>query len=115
MTMLTAIMVMLSIMLVLVMIPRIYGNWLQFRAYTEQGDTDQLAALQLLHNEWVLRHLALAVIALGFVAAITYIPELAEYSQTAVAMAAYSAISFVLAFVESLLAQKISSVTAPVR
>lgn len=112
MTMLTTMMVTLSVVLVLIMIPRIYGNWLQFREYTEEGDMDKLAGLQSLHNEWVIRHLSMALLALGFVAAIKYIPELASYSQTAAATAVYSVISFVFAFVESLLAQKISGYTA---
>lgn len=112
MTMLTTMMVTLSVILVLIMIPRVYGNWLQLREYIEEGDMDKLAGLQSLHNEWVIRHLSMALIALGFVAAIKYIPELANYSQTAEATAVYSLISFVFAFVESLLAQKISGYMA---
>ena len=108
MTMLTSMMVILSVILVLIMAPRIYGSWLQFREYAEDGDLDRLIGLQVLHNEWVIRHLSMALLALGFVAAMKYLPELAEYSQTAAATAVYSIISFTFAFVESLMAQKIS-------
>ena len=101
-------MVILSVILVLIMAPRIYGSWLQFREYAEDGDLDRLIGLQVLHNEWVIRHLSMALLALGFVAAMKYLPELAEYSQTAAATAVYSIISFTFAFVESLMAQKIS-------
>ena len=109
MAMLTSIMVVLSVFLVLVMVPRIYGNWLQFKEYAEEGDLDKLMSLQARHNEWVIRHLCMALLALGFVTAIKYLPELETYSQTAAATAVYSVISFTLAFAESLLAQKISA------
>jgi len=108
MTMLTSIMMLLSVILVMVMVPRIYGNWLQFKEYAELMDLDGLSELQTMHNGWVIRHMCLALIALGFVVAIKYLPGLESYSQTAAATAAYSAISFTFAFIESLLAQKIS-------
>lgn len=108
MTMLTSMMVMLTVTLVLVMVSRIYGSWLQFKEYAEDGDMDRLIGLQVLHNEWVIRHLSMALLALGFVAAMKYLPELTKYSQTAAATAIYSIISFTFAFVESLMAQKIS-------
>lgn len=109
MTMLTSIIVVLSAILIMVMVPRIYGSWLQFKEYAEEGDMDKLINLQAQHNEWIIRHLCMALLALGFVTAIKYLPELETYSQTAGATAVYSAISFTLAFVESLLAQKISA------
>lgn len=108
MTLLTSIMVMLSVILVLIMVPKIYGSWLQSREHVEQADLDGLLDLQAQHNEWVIRHLCMALLALGFVTAIKYLPELEMYSETAAATAAYCAISFTLAFVESILAQKIS-------
>lgn len=92
----------------MIMVPRIYGSWLQFKEFAEDGDMDRLIGLQVLHNEWVIRHLSMALLALGFVAAMKYLPELATYSQTAAATAVYSIISFTFAFVESLMAQKIS-------
>ena len=112
MTMLTSITVMLSTILIMVMVPRIYSNWLQFREFAEQGDLDRLIELQAQHNQWIIRHLFIALLALGFVTAMEYMPELEMYSQTATAMAAYSAISFTLAFIESIMAQKISGYAA---
>lgn len=114
MTMLTSMMVMFSIILVLLMVPRIYGNWLQFKEYAEAGDMDRLIGLQVLHNEWVIRHLSMALVTLGFVAAMKYLPELAVYSQTAAATAVYCIIYFTFAFVESLMAQKISDYSASI-
>lgn len=114
MTMLTSIMIILSIILVLLMVPRIYGSWLQFKEYLEEEDMDRLIGLQVLHNEWVIRHLSMALLAFGLVAAMKYLPELGEYSQTAAATAVYSIISFTLAFVESLMAQKISGYTTSI-
>jgi len=108
MTMLTSIMVLLSSSVALVMVPKIYGSWLQFKEASEAGDLDRLINLQTMHNEWVIRHLSMALLALGFVAAIKYLPELEAYSQTAAATAIYCVISFTLAFVDSILAQKIS-------
>lgn len=112
MTMLTSITVMLAAILILIMVPRIYSNWLQFREYAEQSDLDKLIELQALHNQWIIRHLFIALLALGFVTAMKYMPELEMYSQTATAMAAYSIISFILAFAESIMAQKIAAYAA---
>ncbi len=108
MTMLTSIMVMLSVTLVLIMVPRIYGSWLLLKESAEEGDLDRLNDLQNQHNEWIIRHLCMALLALGFVVVIKYLPELEAYSQTASATAVYSFISLTFAIVESLLAQKIS-------
>lgn len=119
MTILTSIMVMLTVTLVMIMVPRIYSNRLQFREYAEEGDIDKLIELQAQHNQWIVRHLCMALLALGFVTTMKYLPELEIYSQTAVATAAYSVISFILAFVESIMAQKISgyasSILQPVK
>lgn len=101
-------MTVLSVTLVIIMVPRIYGSWLQFKEYSADGDMDKLSSLQAHHNEWILRHLFMALLALGFVTAMKYLPELAKYSQTADVTAVYCVISFTFAFVESLLAQKIS-------
>lgn len=112
MTMPTSIMVMLSVILTLIMVPRIYSNWLQFKEYAEEGDLDKLISLQAQHNQWIIRHLCMALLALGFVTAMKHLPELEIHSQTAAATAAYSILSFLLAFVESILAQKISGFAA---
>ena len=45
MTMLTSMIVMFSVILVLIMVPRIYGSWLQFKEYAEDGDMDRLIGL----------------------------------------------------------------------
>lgn len=112
MPILTSITVMLTTILIMIMVPRIYSNWLQFREFAEQGDLDRLIELQTLHNQWIIRHLFIALLALGFVTAMEYMPELERYSQTATAMATYSVISFILAFVESIMAQKIAGYAA---
>jgi len=96
----------------MVMVPRIYSSWLLFREYAEEGDIDSLINLQAQQNGWVIRHLAMALLAVGFVAAMKYLPELRSYSNCAAATAIYSVISLTFAFVESVLAQKISGCTA---
>lgn len=114
MTMLTSITVMLSAVLIMIMVPRIYSNWLQFKEYMEQGDRDKLVELQTLHNQWVIRHFGMGLLALGFVTAMKHLPGLEMHSQAAAATAAYSAISLTLALVESILAQKIAAYAAAV-
>lgn len=114
MTMLTSIMVILSSSVALVMVPRIYGSWLQFKEASEDGDLDRLINLQTMHNEWVIRHLSMALLALGVVAAIKYLPELESYTQTAAATAIYCVLCFALAFAESIIAQRISGDTTAI-
>ncbi len=111
MMMLTSITVVLSVILVMIMVPRIYSSWLLFREYAEECDIDNLTNLQAQQNGWVIRHLGMALLAMGFVAAMKYLPELSGYSQCAAATAIYSVISLTFAFVESILAQKISGHT----
>jgi hypothetical protein len=108
MTMLTSIMVLLTVVLVLITVPVIYGSWLQFMESAEERDLDKLIALQAQRNEYIIRHLSMALLAIGFVAAMNYLPGLEAYSQTSSAIAIYSVISFIFAFAESILAQKIS-------
>lgn len=112
MTILTTIMALLSAIMVLICVPRIYGSWLQFKTYAEEGNIDELISQQALHNEWVIRNLCIALVTLGFVAVLKYLPDMEIFSQTAAATAIYSVISFMLAFAESIMAQKISTYTA---
>lgn len=112
MTILTSIIAMLSATLLVIFVPRIYGSWLHFKEYVEEGDLERLIDLQSLHNEWVIRNLCMALLTMSFVAAMKYLPELENYSQTAAATAVYSVITFIFAFVESIMAQKISGYTA---
>lgn len=112
MTILTGIMVILSMMLVVTTTPKIYGSWLLLEEYAADGDIDSLLDLQARQNAWAMRHLCLALLGVGFVATMTYRPELAGYAQTAGATAAYSVISLLFSFAESLLAQRISGYAA---
>lgn len=114
MTMLTSITVMLSAILIMIMVPRIYSNWLQLKDYLEQGDREKLIELQTLHNQWVIRHFGMGLLALGFVTAMKHLPGLEMHSQAAAATAAYSVISLTLALVESFLAQKTAAYAAAV-
>jgi len=111
MTMLTSMIVMLTAILILVSVPGIYGSWLQFKDSVAESDVNKLLRLQSQRNEFVIRHMCMALLALGFVVVMRCLPELERYSQTADATAVYSAISFTLALVESIFSQKIYGYT----
>ncbi len=100
-----------TVTLILVMIPRIYGSWLQIMESAEVGDIDKLITMQAEQNNWVIRHFICALVALALVFGLEYCPDLGATEQMVEVIVVYSALSFVLAFIESILAQKISSLS----
>jgi hypothetical protein len=100
-----------TVMVTLIMIPRIYGSWLQIMESAEAGDIDKLVDLQAQQNNWIIRHFICALLALALVIAMEYCPDLGAPEQIIGATEGYCAISFVLALIESVLAQKISSLS----
>lgn len=100
-----------TVTVTLIMIPRIYGSWLQIMESAEAGDIDKLIALQAQQNSWVIRHFICALLALALVICLQYCPDLGAEEQILGVTAAYSALSFVLAFIESIPAQKISNLS----
>ncbi len=93
------------------MIPKLYGSWLQITESSEAGDIDKLIALQAQQNSWVIRHIICALVALALAISLEYCPDLGAPEQMLEVTAAYSALSFVLAFIESILAQRISNLS----
>ena len=98
--------------LILIMVPRIYGDWVRFTLYREEGAMQELARMQTMENGWVLRHVTCAVAAIMLVAAMKLYPGFAGHDRLAAVTATYSLLSLMFAFAESLLAQKIAAVTA---
>lgn len=108
MTMLTSYMLTLTLVIALVMAPRIYANWLRLKEYAEEGDLEKLGELLNEENNWVVRHLFCAVCGLVLVVLAKYIPEMDAPEQLIKMTAVYSMLSFLLAFIESFLSHKIS-------
>lgn len=111
MTMLTSYMLTLTLVIAVIMAPRIYANWLRLKEYTEEGDLDKLYELQREENSWVLRHFICAFCGLVLAALANYLPEMTASEQLIKITAIYSMLSFLLAFIESFISHKISILT----
>ena len=113
MTTLFTIMLTLTLTVPLLTAPQIDSHWMDFEIFADEGDHENLQVLLKQINWWVMRHLACALIAVLFVAVLMYAPSLLEQpEQLATITGIYAIISLILAFVESLLAQEISHLTA---
>lgn len=108
MAMLTSYMLTLTLAIAVIMAPRIYTNWLRLKEYAEEGDLEKLGELQQEENNWVARHLFCAVCGLILVVLTKYLPEMDAPEQLIKMTAVYSMLSFMLAFIESILSHKIS-------
>ena len=95
--------------LICIMLPRIYGDWLRFGSYRENGEDEMLQELLFAENQWVKRHFVCAVAAVILVAAMRRQPALRGSDQLADVTATYALISLLFAFTESLFAQKIAN------
>jgi len=112
MSMLPAFVLTLTLLVAFVMIPRIYLDWLHFRAYLQEGELEKLLELQGQENGWVIRHFSCALIGVALVIFVRLYPGLNPPEHLDSVTASYSVVSFVLALVESLFAQKIAQLTA---
>lgn len=110
MTPLILVMFAINITLIVIMLPRIYGDWLKFVQYREHGDDEMLQELLSTENQWVWRHFFCGVLAVALVVAIRRHPALRGLEQVADVTATYAILSLGFAFTESLFAQKIASV-----
>ena len=97
--------------LIVIMLPRIYGDWLSFNHYCQQEEYEKLKNLLQAENQWVIRHIICAVAAIGMVVTIKMNPTLQEYEQLSNVIVIYAMFSLVFAFAESLFAHRISNVT----
>lgn len=108
MTLLTSYILTLTLAIAIIMAPRIYTNWLRLKEYAEEGDLEKLGELLNEENNWVARHLFCAVCGLVLVALTKYLPSMDAPEQLIKMTAIYSMLSFLLAFIESILSHKIS-------
>lgn len=112
---LSAMMLVITVILLTLSFPRIYGDWLSFQNHLEGGEREPLLALLADKKLWMQRHFGFAVLALvmakvvGGTSLVEMAPRLSQIT------AVYAAVSLMLAFVESLFAQKITAVLAEAR
>lgn len=111
MAILTSYMLALTLVIAVIMTPRIYANWLRFKEYAEEGDLEKLGELLREENNWVARHLFCAFCGLVLAAFAKYLPEMGASEQLIRMTAVYSMLSLLLAFIESFLSHRISALT----
>ncbi len=112
MELMSAIMLTIIAVLVCLNLPRIYGDWLEFKRLAQEGATDELRSLLDSENLWVQRHFwcSVAGVCMVIVFACTSLADIAPHLSQVTA--AYTGISLLFAFVESVFAQKIASIPA---
>lgn len=98
--------------LVVIMVPRIYGDWVRFNDYCREREHERLKGLLQVENQWVMRHIFCAFAAFIMIVAIKRYPYLDRYDQLSNVMVVYAMLSLMFAFAESLFALKISNDTA---
>lgn len=102
-TLLNNIMILLTVIVSALMIPRLMIDWHRFREGLEDSDGEVIRDLVTSQNAWIVKHAVCAVGALAMVAAVRYLPDLAAYQDLAGSMAIYGMISLGLTVVELLM------------
>lgn len=117
-TLLNNILVLLTVIVAALMIPRLMIDWFRFREWFSDRDGESIRALVASQNGWVVKHAFCAGAALVMVAAIRYLPDLAVYQDLAGSLVIYGMLSIGLAVVELLMMQRFEQslmVLQPVR
>ena len=113
MTTLFIIMLTLTLIVPLFIVPLIDSHWMVYEILAKEGDQENMHVLLKQINCWIMRHLACALIAVIFIAVLVYSPYLlGQPDQLATITGIYAIISIIFAFIEMLLAQEISHLTA---
>ena len=112
MTLLPACMLTLTLAVFVVVAPRIAADWLRYQALSATGDQEGLQRLLRQKNGWVLRHSICAIAGVGLVAMMQTLPSLNPPEHLVAVTTCYSALSFLFALTESLLALKITPLVA---
>jgi hypothetical protein len=103
----------LTLIVPLLAVPQIDSHWMEFEFLKKEGDHEKLHVLLKQINGWVMRHIVCAFIAVLLVMVLVYFPtQMKQPGQLATITGIYAIISSIIAFVESLLAHKISHLTA---
>ena len=108
MTLLPAFMLTLTLAVLIVVVPRIFGDWLRCQELNATGDCEGLQQMLRQENGWVVRHSICAVVGVGLVAMLKAVPSLNPPEHLAAVTTGYVMLSFFFALTESLLAQKIA-------
>jgi Na+/H+-dicarboxylate symporter len=113
-TIITLLLVIITIILAVTILLRIYWAFAKAEELYLEQELEQMQELMAEQNNWVLRHLGCGLGAFALVWVAKTSPGMEVSSPLAVAMAIYAAGSLLFAGVESLLAQKISHFLADV-
>jgi hypothetical protein len=95
-------------LMISIMVPRIYGDWLHFQLFAREGDLDGLISLQRHTKEWVIRNYVCAAGGLVVVLLLRFFPALEPPEYLAEVTAIYAMITYAFAVVESLMVEKSS-------
>ncbi|GFE57244.1 hypothetical protein [Geobacter sp. AOG1] len=109
---LSAMMLVITVILLSLSFPRIYGDWLSFQNHLEMGEREPLRELLADKKLWMHRHFCFAVLALVMAKVVEGTPLAEGAPRLSQVTAVYAVISLMLAFVESLFAQKITALLA---
>lgn len=99
------IMIGLTVAVATIMILRYIANWYRFQACLDEGNEDNLRYLISEQNAWIVRHGICVAGALIMVTAIRFLSDVEEYEMLVRSVTTYAIMSFMFAFVESVMAQ----------
>jgi hypothetical protein len=102
---LNTIMIGLTVAVAIIMILRYIATWFRFQVCIEEGDENTMRQLVAEQNAWILRHGICVVAALIMVASIRYLPGGDDFAILAGSITTYAIMSFIFAFIESVMAQ----------
>lgn len=106
---LNTMMVILTLSVAALMIPRIMVDWQRCREFLLEGDEESLRRLAADQKTWIVRHGICALGAIVMVVLIKYLPGMTPYEELAGPVTAYGMMTLSLAFFESLLAQRVEN------
>ena len=95
----------LTVSVATIMILRYIANWYRFQLCLDEGNEDTLRQLISEQNVWAIRHAICVTGALIMVAAIRFLTDVEEYEMLVGSITIYAIMSFIFAFVESIMAQ----------
>ncbi|BDV43769.1 hypothetical protein GURASL_26920 [Geotalea uraniireducens] len=102
-------MILLTVTVAALMIPRMMLDWLRYRELLNERDEEGLRGLMAGQRRWLVRHGSCAAAATILVVGVRYLPELARYDMLANGLIAYAMLSLLFTLVESMLAQRIEA------
>jgi hypothetical protein len=95
----------LTVSVATIMILRYIATWYRFQVCLGEGNEEPLRHLISEQNVWIIRHGVCVAGALIMVAAIRFLADIEEYEKLVGSITTYAIMSFMFAFVESVMAQ----------